>query len=201
MIVVLDYGMGNVGSVVSALGHLGADVRVSKEAEIVSRADRLVIPGVGSFDSAMRNLANGPGLIEAIKSFAVVQARPILGICLGAQLLMSSSDEGNSIGLDLIPGTARRLRPKPGLKIPHTGWNDAFKTRQTDILNGREDWRFYFVHSFAPHPEEDGMVLARTFHGDAFPSVIGGGNIFGVQFHPERSHSFGTQLLTNFLKI
>jgi len=201
MIVLLDYGMGNVGSVLSAFKQVGTNVQVSSEAEVVSRADRLVIPGVGSFDSAMQNISRGPGLLDAIKSFAMVQERPILGICLGAQLLMSSSDEGKETGLDLIPGAARRLSPKPGLKIPHTGWNDALKSRDTNILKGREDWRFYFVHSFAPYPEDDGMVLARTVHGDDFPCVIGDGNIIGVQFHPERSHSFGRELLTNFLKI
>lgn len=201
MIVLLDYGMGNVGSVVNAFKQLDQDVMVSRDAEVISRADRLVIPGVGSFDSAMQSILSGPGLLEAIKSFAKVQARPILGICLGAQLLMTSSDEGEATGLDLITGAARRLSSKPGLKIPHTGWNDALKSGDTDILKGREDWRFYFVHSFAPYPEEDGMVLAKTVHGDAFPSVIGDGNILGVQFHPEKSHSFGRELLKNFLSI
>lgn len=201
MIVVLDYGMGNVGSVVSAFMKLDVDVIVSSDAKDVSKADRLVIPGVGSFDAAMQSILSGPGLLEAINGFAVAQARPILGICLGAQLLMSGSDEGNATGLDLIPGTAKRLIAKPGLKIPHTGWNDAIKSRDSSVLKGRDDWSFYFVHSFAPYPEDDGKVLAWTVHGDAFPSVIGYGNIIGVQFHPEKSHSFGRELLSNFLDI
>lgn len=202
MIVIVETGSGNLGSVIKVFEQLGAEAVVSSDPATVARAERLVLPGVGSFDSAMNKLNSEQGLVEAISTQSTVKGTPTLGICLGAQLLLSRSEEGELPGLGLIPGVARKLNPISGQKIPHTGWNRVRSVRGHMILGAPErEWDFYFVHSFATFPEETNSVLGLTSHGETFPSVIGSGNIVGVQFHPEKSHDAGIDLFRNFLAL
>ncbi len=202
MIVIVDTGSGNLGSVMKIFEQLGAEALISSEPANVARAERIVLPGVGAFDSAMNKLNSEPGLVEAIWTQSKVKGIPTLGICLGAQLLLSRSEEGKMPGLGLIPGIARKLNPAPGLKIPHTGWNRVRSVRGHRILGAPErEWDFYFVHSYAAFPEEADSVLGLTSHGETFPSVIGSENIVGVQFHPEKSHDDGIDLFRNFLSL
>jgi len=200
MLVVIDSGVSNLASVRKAFA-AQTRVEVSSDPGVVSRSSRLVLPGVGSFDSAMQVLRNKPGLLDAIYESVLDKSRPILGICLGAQLLLDGSDEGRESGLGLIPGRAKALHVSPEVKVPHTGWNSVEVVQESPLTTGEKDWRFYFVHSFAPHPKDPNSILGLTDHGGLFPSIIGKGNVFGVQFHPEKSYQFGANLIRNFLQV
>jgi glutamine amidotransferase len=200
MLVVIDSGVSNLDSVRKAFA-AQTNVEVSSDPGVVSRASRLVLPGVGSFDSAMQVLRGKSGLLDAIYESVLGRSSPILGICLGAQLLLDGSDEGNESGLSLIPGRAKALQVSPGVKVPHTGWNSVQHAQGSILTDGEEDWRFYFVHSFAPYPNDPNSILGLTHHGVLFPSIVGKGNVFGVQFHPEKSYEFGANLIRNFLQI
>lgn len=202
MIVIVDTGFGNLGSVLGVFSRLGVEARISNEASAVAKADRLVLPGVGAFDAAMTRLGSSPGLIDAIKAQSSARGTPTLGICLGAQLLLSGSEEGKLPGLGIIPGLARKLAESPGRKIPHTGWNVVKSVQNHKVLGPSGETRnFYFSHSFAPFPEVQNHELGITTHGEVFPSVIGFGRIVGVQFHPEKSHDDGVELFRNFLRL
>lgn len=201
MIVILDYGAGNLGSVVGAVRRQGEQVVVSDNPDMISNASRFIIPGVGAYDAAAEHIDQKDGLREAIDFACLVRGIPTLGICLGAQLLMSGSAEGERLGLGFIAGEAKRLTGGARLKTPHIGWGRVIQTRPTPLLNSQDDWEFYFVHSFAPFPENKEFVLAESSHGSKFPSIVGFDNIFGVQFHPEKSHGFGDKLFRNFLRL
>lgn len=200
MLVVIDSGVSNMASVRKAFAAQTC-VEVSSDPGVVSRASRLVLPGVGSFDSAMKILRSKPGLLDAIYGSVLDRSTPILGICLGAQLLLDGSDEGSEPGLGLIPGRAKALQVSPKVKVPHTGWNSVKGVQESGLTAGEESWRFYFVHSFAPYPNDPNSILGLTDHGGLFPSIIGKGNVFGVQFHPEKSYRFGAKLIRNFLQL
>ncbi len=198
--VIIDYGMGNLRSVEKAIGAVGGSAVVSGDAECVRRADRLILPGVGAFGDAMVNIRSA-GLDRAICE-AVGTGTPLLGLCLGLQLLFSESEEfGCHRGLDLIGGKVRKFAD-PGLRVPHVGWNQIEIARPDPILEKTPDGSyFYFVHSFFVEPDDTADVLCWTHYGHRFCSVAGRANVWGAQFHPEKSQEAGKQLLRNFLSI
>ena len=209
MIVIVDYGMGNLRSVSKALERLGAQVRLTSNPEEVASAQKLVLPGVGAFDAAMREL-NTRGLTEPIKT-VIAANRPYLGICLGLQLLFDSSEEGQGApGLGILRGTVRRLPAQADLKIPHMGWNEV--TRKQKAEGGRQDGCpllkgipeksfFYFVHSYYADPADRSLVALESDYGLRFPAMIERERLFATQFHPEKSQAVGLQLLKNFIEL
>ncbi|NPA15629.1 MAG: imidazole glycerol phosphate synthase subunit HisH [Deferribacteres bacterium] len=199
MIVVVDYGRGNLRSVEKALQKLGYATKVSSDPEEVVKADKLVLPGVGAFGDCMDNLSSY-GLKEAVLDF-IRSGKPFLGICLGLQLLFSESEEYGPVkGLDVIPGRVKRF-PR-GLKVPHMGWNTVRIVRENPLLSGVPDNSyFYFVHSYYVAPESEDVVSTLTDYGLDFVSMINYENIFATQFHPEKSQKVGLRFLDNFAKL
>jgi imidazole glycerol-phosphate synthase subunit HisH len=195
-IAIVDVGMGNVGSVVNMLRKVGTDAVRTEEPSVLATAEAVVLPGVGAFDMGMARLRER-GLVEVLGE-VVDGGTPVLGICLGMQLLADGSDEGSATGLGWIPGWVRRIPAGP-LPVPHMGWNTARALRPGsffDVLD--DDARFYFVHSYAFVPEDPGDTLAETEYGITFASAVRRGNVTGVQFHPEKSHRHGMALLRRF---
>jgi glutamine amidotransferase len=193
-VVLVDSGGANIGSVRYALQRLGVEATLSGDARVIAAADRVILPGVGAAAAAMRRL-HALDLVETIRTLT----QPLLGSCLGMQLLYESSEEGDVDGLGLIPGRVRRLPPQPGVRIPHMGWNRLRMRRESSLLRGIPDGaQTYFVHSYAAPVGED--CVAESDHGDAFAAVVERGRIAGAQFHPERSASAGARLLENFLR-
>ncbi|HLC42433.1 MAG TPA: imidazole glycerol phosphate synthase subunit HisH [Methylomirabilota bacterium] len=199
MIAIVDYGRGNLGSVEKAITRLGERALVTQDPREVERADALILPGDGAFHDAMRNL-EVLNLTEPLKQ-SLRDGKPFLGICLGYQLLFSESEEfGQGKGLDLIPGVVRRF-PR-GLKVPHMGWNQVEHRGEMRILDGIPSGAyFYFVHSYYPEPAEDGLSVATCSYGVTFPAAITKANLFGTQFHPEKSQTWGLKLLENFTRL
>jgi imidazole glycerol-phosphate synthase subunit HisH len=200
VIAILDYGMGNLRSAEKALERVGAEVEVTRDTDRIRAAAGLVLPGVGAFPKAMaavRELG-----FDALLREHVDADKPALGICLGMQLLFESSSElGGAAGLGLLEGDVSEL-DAPGLKVPHIGWNEVGWTNGTPLAEGLPNpAAFYHVHSFAPRPAHAGDVLGRSTYGSEFASVVGRGNVFGVQFHPEKSGSDGLALLRNFVRL
>jgi len=198
--VVVDYGMGNLRSVEKALAAVGGNPLTSGDPEAVRSAARLILPGVGAFGDAMSNLRN-QGLLEAVLE-AVSSGRPLLGLCLGLQLLFDESEEfGSHRGLGVIPGRVRRFAV-PGLRVPHVGWNQVEQARPDPLLEGiPEGAYFYFVHSYYVEPADTSDHVAQTEYGHRFCSIARRGNIWGAQFHPEKSQAMGKRLLSNFIRI
>jgi|YelNatPaOPRAMG01_1025707.scaffolds.fasta_scaffold01195_6 glutamine amidotransferase len=196
-IVILNYGVGNLKSVSKALENLKATVKITSKEEEVKKADALILPGVGAFKKAREKLE---GLEETIKKL-VNSGKPILGICLGLQLFFTKSFEGGVFpGLNLIKGNVIKL-PEV-VKLPHIGWNSIKIVKENEILNGVEDGSFlYFVHSYVVKPEEPEVVLSTTDYGITFPSIVAKNNIYGVQFHPEKSSKNGLKILENFVNL
>ena len=198
--VVVDYGMGNLRSVEKALAAVGGNPLTSGDPEAVRSAARLILPGVGAFGDAMSNLRN-QGLLEAVLE-AVSSGRPLLGLCLGLQLLFDESEEfGSHRGLGVIPGRVRRFAV-PGLRVPHVGWNQVEQARPDPLLEGiPEGAYFYFVHSYYVEPADTSDHVAQTEYGHRFCSIARRGNVWGAQFHPEKSQAMGKRLLSNFIRI
>lgn len=196
MIVIVDYGMGNLRSVEKAFIGLGLAVQVTSSPEVVREAKGLVVPGVGSFADAMKSIKK-MGLKEVILEY-ITQDRPYLGICLGLQILFSESEEdGLHEGLKVFEGRVQRLPSR--LKVPHIGWNQVRIRRENSFLEGIEDnSNFYFVHSYYVDPKDKGIVATTTEYGITFTSSVCRGNLFGVQWHPEKSSQRGLQILKNF---
>lgn len=205
MIIIVDYGMGNLGSIMNMLKKIGAAAMISGSQEDIRRASRLILPGVGAFDNGMKNLCDR-GLIPALTEKVIDGKTPILGICLGMQLLTRGSEEGKMPGLGWIDAQTIRFKPpqnEPNFKIPHMGWN-TIKTNGKDNSLFRElllDARFYFVHSYHLTCTHETDVLAWTRYGYDFPAAIRHNNVMGVQFHPEKSHKFGMRLLKNYSEM
>lgn len=200
-VAVIDYGMGNIGSICSMLRHVGAEPLVSSDPLQLARADKLILPGVGHFDRAMENLT-GAGLVDELQDLVQARAMPILGICLGMQLMCRSSEEGTQPGLGFLDAHVRRFAftGDHRLKVPHMGWRNLEIARPSTLFNGLDEAsRFYFVHSYFVDCTNDSDVLARSRYGLAFVSAFERGNVQGVQFHPEKSHRFGMRLLRNFV--
>jgi imidazole glycerol-phosphate synthase subunit HisH len=198
MISVINYGMGNVGSIVNMLKKMGVESILIDTPEQLLDAQKIVLPGVGAFDNAVKRLMDLE-LYEAIKQ-TVQKGIPLLGICLGMQLLGTTSEEGELLGLDLIPGNILRFESESGIKIPHMGWNSVQYTPNQIFQNLAEN-KFYFVHSYYFQPTDPNYSIAKTHYGLSFTSVINKDHIYGVQFHPEKSHKYGMQLLRNFSLI
>ena len=193
----IDYGLGNLGSVVNMLKRAGSTARVVSTAEEVLSSERVLLPGVGAFNEGMNRLRD-QALIAPLREF-VESGKPLLGICLGMQLLFDGSEEGDVRGLGIIPGRSVRFREDVGVRVPHMGWNTVACTRDDPLVVGlQEDSRFYFVHSYRVVPERSHDVLAVTQYGESFASMVRAGNVAGAQFHPEKSHAFGMTILKNF---
>jgi glutamine amidotransferase len=200
MIAVVDYGMGNRRSVEKALEHVGARAIVSAGHDALRKADGLVVPGVGSFPRAMRNLRE-LGLDQLLRE-RVAAGTPLLGVCLGLQLLFEhSSEHGGADGLGLLPGEVRALEAQGG-KLPHIGWNEVLFERSSPLTRQLpQRCAFYHVHSFAPVPAREEDILGRADYGERFVSAVAHGCAYGVQFHPEKSSAAGLRLLANFARI
>ncbi|MBT5716782.1 MAG: imidazole glycerol phosphate synthase subunit HisH [Opitutae bacterium] len=202
MITIVDYGMGNLGSIQNMLKRIGVPCCVTGELEAISKAEKIILPGVGAFDAAMCRIGERNGLRGVLDQKALVEKIPLLGVCLGMQLLTGSSEEGNLLGLNWIPGKASRFPIQESLKVPHMGWNIAQPTKLTDLTKDlSKGSRYYFVHSYFVTVEDKSNSIMRTNYGIEFDSAIERENIFGVQFHPEKSHRFGMQILKNFSKL
>jgi glutamine amidotransferase len=198
MIGIIDYGVGNLASVKNAYFRLGYECRTLKNPSEIDLFDRIVLPGVGSFKSAMNVLIND-GWVEQIEMF-VTTNRPLLGICLGMQLLFDSSEEkGLTLGLGLIPGKVILLAPGENLRIPHVGWNSLIAKKEHKLLNGVDpSVDVYFVHSYHCIPASCEDIIAKCDYGVPFVAAVARKNIFGVQFHPEKSQPSGLRILDNF---
>lgn len=200
-VAVVDYGMGNRRSVEKALEHVGARALITREAAALEQADALVVPGVGAFPHGMRNLVE-LGLDERIRAVAAA-GTPVLGICLGMQLLFERSQEHElTSGLALLAGEVSPLHAG-GLRIPHIGWNDVHFEQPSPLTAGLpgESCAFYHVHSLAARPDDPADVIATTEYGERFATIVAHANVFGVQFHPEKSSQDGLRLLGNFVAL
>jgi len=195
-VIVVDTGLGNIRSVVRALERCEARALVSKDPDVVARADALVVPGQGAFRDCTRALAAGLG--DAIRA-SIARGQPYLGICLGLQALFEGSDEApGCAGLGVFAGHVVRLPNAPGIKIPHVGWNQAEPVRATWLLDRPE--HFYFVHTYVVAPEDPTLACAMTTHGQSFVSAIEKDNVVAVEFHPEKSQRAGLAVLERFLR-
>lgn len=202
MIAIIDYGLGNLGSIANMLKVIGEKPLITSSKEEIQKADKLILPGVGAFDAGMMNLAE-KNLIEVIIEQALQEKKPILGICLGMQLLGRKSEEGTLAGLNLIPFDNIRFQlENTTLKIPHMGWDIVeIKQKNHPIVKGLKGvQRYYFVHSYHVKCESEENVLMACDYGYEFAAAVVKDNICGVQFHPEKSHDFGMALLSNFVK-
>jgi glutamine amidotransferase len=199
MIAIIDYGMGNLRSVQKGFERMGHEVVVTNDAKTIMDASKVVLPGVGAFPDCMRNLREY-GLIDAVHR-TIRSGKPFLGICLGLQLLFTTSSEGGVIdGLDLISGKVIKLPDE--VKTPQIGWNTAAIVKAHPLLEGlAENPYFYFVHSYIPQPREKDVIIATTDYGTTFPSIVAKKNLFATQFHPEKSSKNGSVILSNFIKI
>jgi glutamine amidotransferase len=210
MIGVIDAGLGNIGSLLNMLDRIGSPARAVSTRDDLLAARALILPGVGAFDHGMARL-HASGLIEALRQRALADRIPLLGVCLGMQLLGRASEEGSSPGLALVPATTRRLDvsvAQPPLRLPHMGWNACRATPHAMLIppaasggDTDETPRFYFVHSYQVIPDNPDLAAGWTTYGRDFCSAVQHGNIYGVQFHPEKSHRWGKQLLARFAAL
>jgi len=199
-IVIVDYKMGNLGSIANILKKIGVPSAVSSDPEVIRKAEKLILPGVGSFDNGMKNIRE-MGLEAPLNKQVIERGIPVLGICLGMQLLTARSEEGELTGLNWIPGRTIKFNlTNSDLRIPHMGWNTVESSQNHMLFENMPSKppRFYFVHSYYVHCEAQEHAIGSTRHGISFTSAVQRGNIFGVQFHPEKSHKFGMALLGNF---
>jgi glutamine amidotransferase len=201
--VIVDYGMGNLGSIQNMLKKVGSKALISSDKSVIESADKLILPGVGAFDHAIRNLKN-LGLADVLDEKVLKEKTPILGICLGMQVITRKSEEGTMPGLGWLDAETLRFRfdGNTQLKIPHMGWNTIDVKQDAQLFRGMfPEPRFYFVHSFYVKCMDEKNVLATTRHGIDFASSVVKENIYGVQFHPEKSHKFGKKVLRNFVEM
>ena len=203
-IVVVDYGMGNIHSIVKKIKHLGGDVFVSSNSDEILKSDKIILSGVGHFKQAMNNLRKSK-LIDTLNQAALVQKKPILGICLGMQLMGIKSEEGGHIeGLSWINANVKRIKVSDTIKykVPHMGWNEINIRKESPLMNGVGDKsEFYFSHSYYMDVHEPDLILNETEYFSRFVSAIENQNIFGVQYHPEKSHEAGDIILSNYVNM
>lgn len=203
-IVIIDYHTGNIHSIVKAINQFSnIVVEVSNNPKVIASAEKIILPGVGHFGNAMNTLTN-LGLIDALNNHTLINKKPVLGICLGMQLMASSSAEGNCEGLNWIPGKVEHMQVTNNIqfKVPHNGWNTLNIVKQHEILSDLSpDDAFYFVHAYQFNPTNTTDVLCTSCYENTFVSGVARENIIGVQFHPEKSHDQGIQLFRNFIQI
>lgn len=200
MITIIDYGLGNLGSVLNMMKKISVPAEITSDLDKIQKAKKILLPGVGAFDPAMEKLT-GTGLRGVLDEKALVEKIPVLGICLGMQLLTRGSEEGKLQGLNWVPSFTYKF-PSSNLKVPHMGWNLVHKKNDSPLNeNFTDDFRFYFVHSYYVKVDDDGNSILQTTYGITFDSGVQRDNIFGAQFHPEKSHRFGMQLFKNFAKL
>jgi len=207
MITIVDYGLGNIQAFRNIYHRLGIDVTVGRTADELSKASRLILPGVGAFDWAMSRL-NVSGMRERLDELVLQHGIPVLGVCVGMQMMAFTSEEGALPGLGWIGGQVRRFERgsdnaagSAPLQLPHMGWNSAMAYVDRGLFAGMRESEFYFLHSYYFEPQEKSCALAVTDYADQFVSAVGKGNIYGVQFHPEKSHLAGIKLLKNFAEL
>jgi glutamine amidotransferase len=204
VITIVDYGVGNLGSIINMLKKAGSKAQASSEPEVLRQAEKLILPGVGAFDAGMQKL-NECGLVPLLNHLVLEKKVPVLGLCLGMQLMTRESQEGQLPGLGWIEAETARFKfesDKSYLKIPHMGWNTLNIERPHPLMSGLgAEARFYFVHTYHVICDDPGDVVASTEYGYSFPAVLGRGNIMSAQFHPEKSHKFGMRLLKNFAEL
>ena len=202
MLVIIDYGIGNLGSILNMLKRIKVQAKISSDPEEIKTAEKLILPGVGAFDTAM-NALNKSGLIPLLNKKVLEDKTPVLGICLGMQLLATGSEEGKLKGLGWLDAKTMKFKfdPNEKLKVPHMGWNRIKIIKEKPLLKDMpKNARFYFVHSYYVKCANSKDVAATTNYGTDFASIVQKGNIYGAQFHPEKSHRFGMKLLENFAK-
>jgi glutamine amidotransferase len=201
MITIIDYDIGNIAAVANMLQRLGHSCRVTAKVEEIEQAERIILPGNGAFDACMKNLRSS-GLIPALERQVLQRRVPLLGICVGAQMLGHGSAEGVEPGLGWIDMQVERFPALPDLRIPHMGWNQVRIAQPANSLvrDMEADARFYFVHSYYMAPKNPADVLLKAHYGIEFAAGVAHGHITGVQFHPEKSHRFGKQLMAAFAK-
>lgn len=204
MIAIIDYGLGNVKALAGVYKKLNIPAKIVKQAEDLKNVSKVILPGVGSFDYAMQRLENS-GMRKILGGMVSERGIPVLGVCIGMQMLARSSDEGVLPGLGWIDGEVRKFKfscSGQPMCVPHMGWNDIRAVKSNVLLQGlTADDRFYFLHSYYFHSCKSDEIVAVTDYGGEFTSVVNSGNIFGVQFHPEKSHQSGVRLLENFGKL
>lgn len=203
MITIINYGLGNLGSVQNMLKRINVSCKITSDIKEIENAEKILLPGVGAFDSAIQKI-DELNLRSVLLHKAKVDKIPFLGICLGMQLLTRNSEEGTLPGLDLIPAKTIKFKfdANSNLKIPHMGWNFVKQNTPSKLTEGfTPEHRFYFVHSYKVVCDNNDNSILKTNYGGDFDSAIQNENIFGTQFHPEKSHKFGMQLLTNFSKL
>ena len=204
MIVLVNYRVGNFGSILNMLKKMGIEATISSNISDIKKADKLILAGVGAYDNGMKNLID-LGLISVLTDKVIKDKTPILGICLGMQLLTKQSEEGVLPGLGWIEGQTVKFKfnnNHKNLKVPHMGWNTVNTNKQSALFDGlNQESRFYFVHSYHVVCNDENDILAKTSYGSEFVSAIQRDSIMGVQFHPEKSHKFGMKLLKNFVEL
>lgn len=202
MLVIIDYGVGNLASIKNILRKIGEDAVISSDEPVIAQADKLILPGVGAFDTCAEKLG-ASGLIPVLSKKALEEKIPVLGVCVGHQMLLEGSEEGELPGLGWIRGRVIRFRQDkmpPGHKIPHMGWTEVSLSKPSRLFDAMyEEPRFYFVHSYHADPLDKEDTLVQADYGYPFVAGVERGNITGVQFHPEKSHKFGMKLLQNFI--
>lgn len=203
MIKIVDYGLGNIQAFANVYNRLHIPFGVAHKPEELDNATKFILPGVGAFDHAMTKLTES-GMRDRLTERVLVEGIPVLGICVGMQMLANGSDEGKLPGLGWIDGNVRSFSSlgATGLAIPHMGWNDALPKTESSLFYSLErDSRFYFLHSFFFECHEERNVLAEAYYGEKFCCSVGRENVYGVQFHPEKSHHYGVSLLKNFAEL
>lgn len=204
MIAIIDYGLGNVRAFANAYDRLGYPAKIAQSPGDLEGVQKIILPGVGSFDHAM-NLLNNSGMFDKLYELVHQEKIPVLGICVGMQILAESSEEGEGPGLGWIKGQVRRLPASAGgrnIRVPHMGWNNVAPVSQSPLMQGLDNTSlFYFLHSYYFQAADSLMVIGQTDYHGGFTCAVAAGNVFGVQFHPEKSHSCGLRLLENFGRL
>ncbi|MSR05521.1 MAG: imidazole glycerol phosphate synthase subunit HisH [Gemmatimonadetes bacterium] len=201
MIVIVDYGMGNIKAFANAFERMRQPFSIARSRGDLAPARKILLPGVGSFDCTMR-LLDESGMRDQLDEMVIRQKVPVLGVCVGLQMMARSSEEGARPGLGWIDGEVKKFQPAEGVRIPHMGWNNVSPARKHPLLEGLDDTsRFYFLHSYYFACDSGADVLATTGYDGTFTCAIAHENILGVQFHPEKSHQWGSQLLENFARL